>query len=293
MSIEAARPKGDYVGRFAPSPSGPLHAGSLVAALASFLDARAHRGAWLLRIEDIDTPRTVAGADQTIMAQLAALGMRWDRPPVWQSARHPLYEAAFARLQAAGRTYSCTCSRRQRLSGPHRGACRQEATGGRTSGGSHATPRPSWRFRVEPGRESFQDRWLGPQSQDVARDVGDFIIRRADGLWAYQLVVVVDDAAQGITDVVRGVDLLDSTGRQRQLARALAVPAPRTMHVPLVRDAGGHKLSKQNHAPALDVRDPLKPLLQAWTALGFTPFPAGGVDAFLDEATARWARRFP
>jgi glutamyl-Q tRNA(Asp) synthetase len=127
----------------------------------------------------------------------------------------------------------------------------------------------------------------------VARDVGDFIIRRADGLWAYQLVVVVDDAAQGITDVVRGIDLLDSTGRQRQLARALAVPAPRTMHVPLVLDAGGHKLSKQNHAPALDARDPLKPLLQAWTALGFTPFPAGGVDAFLDEATARWARRFP
>lgn len=293
MPVDVSPPRGRYVGRFAPSPSGPLHAGSLVAALASFLDARAHHGEWLLRIEDIDTPRTAAGADRIIMAQLEALGMRWDHPPVWQSERHSLYVQAFTRLQADGRTYGCTCSRRDLTAGPYPGTCRPGETTGRAMHRPHAHARPSWRFRVESGGETFQDRWLGPQSQDVANEVGDFIIRRADGLWAYQLVVVVDDAAQGVTDVVRGADLLDSTARQRQLARALGLPAPRMMHVPLVLDAKGRKLSKQNHAPALDLADPLETLQGAWQALGFVPFSAHSRDVFLGEAAARWAQRFP
>ncbi|MDY0308319.1 MAG: tRNA glutamyl-Q(34) synthetase GluQRS [Castellaniella sp.] len=274
-----------YVGRFAPSPSGPLHAGSLVAALASYLDARAHRGRWLLRIEDIDEPRTVAGAERVILGQLEALGMHWDEAPVRQTARHPLYERAFARLRDAGRVYGCACMRRELPPGPYPGICRPPA-------GTGKRPIRSWRFLVEPGVEIFSDRWLGPQSQDVAAEVGDFIIRRADGLWAYQLVVVVDDGDQGITDVVRGADLLDSTARQRQLARALGLPLPRVLHVPLVLDSTGRKLSKQNHAPALDVSRPLDCLQAAWQALGFPEPAAATRQDFWSEATARWARRF-
>jgi glutamyl-Q tRNA(Asp) synthetase len=279
----------DYVGRFAPSPSGPLHAGSLVAALASYLDARAHRGRWLLRIEDIDEPRTVPGADQVILRQLQSLGMRWDGEPVWQTRRHALYEQAFGPLRAAGRVYPCRCTRRELPPGPYPGTCRPTP-------GKPATPatrrRPAWRFLAEPGIETFQDRWLGAQSQDVAGEVGDFIVRRADGLWAYQLVVVVDDGLQGVTDVVRGADLLDSTARQRQLARALGLPCPRVLHVPLVRDPQGRKLSKQNHAPALDLDRPLEALRQAWAALGFARVPAATLADFWPLATAQWARRF-
>ena len=274
-----------YVGRFAPSPSGPLHAGSLVAALASFLDARAHQGRWLLRIEDIDEPRTVPGAERIILHQLTALGLHWDGEPVHQTRRHALYAAAFARLRDAGRIYGCACVRRELPPGPYPGTCRPPAgTAGRAV--------RSWRFRVEAGVEHFTDRWLGPQSQDVAADVGDFIVHRADGLWAYQLVVVVDDGAQGVTDIVRGADLLDSTARQRQLARALDLPLPRVLHVPLILDAAGLKLSKQNHAPALDVTQPLACLQAAWGALGFAPLPAATSADFLARATAQWAQRF-
>jgi len=285
-----------YVGRFAPSPSGPLHAGSLVAALASYLDARAHRGRWLLRIEDIDEPRTVPGADRIILQQLETLGLRWDEEPVWQTQRHPLYERAFARLRDAGRVYGCACTRRELPPGPYPGTCRPPAAS--RGAGPDTTPptarRPvrSWRFLAAPGIETFRDRWLGPQSQDVSAEVGDFIIRRADGLWAYQLVVVVDDGDQGVTDVVRGADLLDSTARQRQLARALGLVPPRVLHVPLVLDAAGHKLSKQNHAPALDVSRPLDCLRAAWRDLGFSDLAAATPQAFWTEATARWAQRF-
>ena len=286
-----------YAGRFAPSPSGPLHAGSLVAALASFLDARAHHGRWLLRIEDIDEPRAVAGADRIILHQLQALGLHWDEAPVWQTRRHALYEQAFARLRAAGLIYGCACARRELPPGPYPGTCRPP-DGASMPAGAVAPPpagrRPvrSWRFRVAPGLETFTDRWLGPQSQDVAAEVGDFIVRRADGLWAYQLAVVVDDGAQGVTDVVRGADLLDSTARQRQLARALGLAPPRVLHVPLILDAAGHKLSKQNHAPALDVSRPLDCLREAWRALGFAALPAATPQAFLSAATAGWAQRF-
>ncbi|ANN64985.1 tRNA glutamyl-Q(34) synthetase GluQRS [Bordetella bronchialis] len=293
-----------YIGRFAPSPSGPLHAGSLVAALASYLDARAHGGQWLLRIEDIDTPRTVPGADRAIMRQLQTLGLHWDGQVLWQSHRDAAYRQALEDLTARGLVYGCACTRReiienhaaleqargQRLAlldgeRPYVGTCRNGLPPGRQ-------PR-AWRLRVPPGEETFTDRWLGPQRQDVAQAVGDFVLRRADGMWAYQLAVVVDDAAQGVTDVVRGADLLSSTARQRVLARLIGARPPRVMHVPLVLDpATGLKLSKQNHAPALDLARPVEQLALAWRTLGFGPIAADTPDAFLAQAVAQWARRY-
>ncbi|HUH39622.1 MAG TPA: tRNA glutamyl-Q(34) synthetase GluQRS [Castellaniella sp.] len=311
-----------YIGRFAPSPSGPLHQGSLVAAMASYLDARAHQGTWLLRIEDIDTSRAVAGADRWIMGQLQALGMQWDGEPVWQTDRHPLYQQAFDRLRALGRVYGCRCTRASLAKGPYPGTCRpnpvqtdigapdtahtavpswprhpQAGTGTQAPGqprrartAAQAAVR-SWRFQPEPGIEIFVDRWQGPQSQDVATEVGDFIIRRADDLWAYQLVVVVDDGDQQITDIVRGADLLDSSARQRQLARALGLPCPRLLHVPLLRDTMGRKLSKQNHAPALDLGAPMSCLNTAWQALGFEPVRVRSTREFWPLAISLWDRR--
>lgn len=281
MSTGALR---TYRGRFAPSPSGPLHDGSLLAAMASYLDARAQGGQWLLRIEDIDSPRVVAGADSVIIQQLQTLGMLWDAPPVWQSQRLTLYQEAFSRLQAGGHVYGCACTRRMLTSGPYPGTCRQGLPAGQQA--------RAWRLRVREGTEHFTDRWQGPQSQDVAREVGDFILRRADGLWAYQLVVVVDDGLQGITDIVRGTDLLDSTARQRMLARLLGYEPPRVMHVPLLYDTEGRKLSKQNHAPALDLSDPLNTLQKAWRALGFEPFAARDLEAFWAGALPYWAARY-
>lgn len=274
-----------YRGRFAPSPSGPLHNGSLVAAMASYLDALAHRGRWLLRIEDIDTPRVVAGADHYIMQQLQALGMHWHEEPVWQSQRLALYEAAFSKLRQNGLVYGCACTRRELpADGRYPGTCRHGLPPGR--------PARAWRFRVPEGIEHFTDRWHGPQEQNVPSYAGDFIIRRADGLWAYQLVVVVDDADQGITDIVRGSDLLDSTARQRVLARSLGYPCPSVLHVPLLLDDHGRKLSKQNHAAPMDLSDPLKTLNLAWQALGFDALQTGSVPAFWQHATERWAARF-
>lgn len=288
----------NYVGRFAPSPSGPLHLGSLVAALASWLDARAHHGRWLLRIEDVDTPRTVAGAAQTIMDQLRALGLQWDGDILWQSQRDTAYQQAFDALAARGLIYGCGCTRREiadsalrgpltALDGerPYPGTCRHGLPAGRQA--------RAWRLRVPEGTETFVDRWFGPQQQNVAQAVGDFALRRADGLWAYQLAVVVDDAEQGITDIVRGADLLSSTARQRVLARLLGALPPRVLHVPLITDpASGLKLSKQNGAPPLDTTRPLAMLTQAWQALGFAPSAARTPETFLVAATAQWAARF-
>ena len=286
-----------YIGRFAPSPSGPLHDGSLVAAMASFLDARAHGGQWLLRIEDVDTPRTVPGAADTIMQQLAALGMAWDGEPMWQSRRGQAYEAAMRSLRQEGRVYPCGCTRREiadsalRRHGhlpegerPYPGTCRRGLPPGREA--------RAWRVRIDAGIEPFEDRWLGRQEQDVAQAVGDFVLRRADGLWAYQLAVVVDDGEQGVTDVVRGQDLLGSTARQRVLARMLGLPPPKVMHVPLVSDAQGLKLSKQNGAPALDLRDAPGTLDRAWRRLGFDALAAADPCAFWSRAIPQWARRF-
>ncbi|HWK60197.1 MAG TPA: tRNA glutamyl-Q(34) synthetase GluQRS [Eoetvoesiella sp.] len=284
-SSQALRARQGYTGRFAPSPSGPLHDGSLVAAMASFLDARAHQGRWLLRIEDIDTPRAVAGADRLIMGQLQALGMHWDGEPVWQSRRHALYQSVFDALNAQGCVYGCGCTRQEIGQRAYPGTCRNGVRPGR--------PVRAWRWRVPEGMVHFHDRWLGPQQQNVANTVGDFIVKRADGLWAYQFVVVIDDWKQEITDIVRGADLLDSTARQRLLAGRLGAPCPDVMHVPLVLDEHGHKLSKQNHAPALDGSDPLRTLDRAWRRLGFESLPgAENIEAFWKAALPQWAARF-
>src|SRR5512142_3436174 len=242
----------EYHGRFAPSPTGPLHFGSLIAAAASGLDARAAGGRWSVRIEDVDSPRTVAGAADAILRTLEACGLEWDGEVVHQSARTALYDAALQRLRESGRVYRCRCTRREvadsgiaGIEGAvYPGTCRDRAIGEEESG--------SWRFRVPAGIAEFDDRVQGRIAQDVARDVGDFVLVRRDGLHAYQLAVVVDDAAQGITDVVRGADLLASTARQILLQRALGLPTPRYLHFPVAVDARGVKLSKQNRAPALE-----------------------------------------
>ncbi len=245
-----------YIGRFAPSPSGALHAGSLIAALASFLDARANHGKWLLRIEDIDETRSVAGADQAILALLQQLGMQWDGEVVWQSQRKDLYASAFAKL--AAHTYPCACSRREiadsSLSRSQDGApiypgtCRAGIAAGRVA--------RSLRLRVpEAGQAQVQfiDRWQGPQQQNLANEVGDFVLKQIDGFWTYQMAVVVDDGAQGITDIVRGVDLLDSTARQIYLQSLLGLSQPRYLHFPVLLNAQGEKLSKQTGALAVSV----------------------------------------
>ncbi len=309
-----------YVGRFAPSPTGPLHAGSLVAALASWLDARAHGGTWLLRIEDVDTPRCVAGAAEVIVAQLAACGLRPDAPPVRQSARGHHYREALDRLLVDGLAYPCGCSRRdiedaqaargiRRRRGaalPYPGTCRT---------GLHGRPPRAWRLRTDAGVYShfaqagqaqpaidsiaragsselrWSDRLCGPQAQDVEAEVGDFVLLRADGLWAYQLAVVVDDGLQGVTDVVRGADLLDNTPRQILLQRALGLPTPRYLHTPLVLDAHGDKLSKQTGAPAIDTGRPAEALRAAAQVLGLPDgAPGDGPDALLAGWLPAWQR---
>jgi len=315
-----------YRGRFAPSPTGPLHAGSLVAALASWLDARAHHGTWLVRIEDVDTPRCVPGADAFILAQLAACGLRSDEPPVWQSRRGQLYQAALDQLVApkGGITspraivhawaYPCACTRadiaraHEQAGHPkarhgelvYPGTCRPE------NGGLHGREARAWRLRVpdgEAGVIKWHDRRLGTQQQALGTAVGDFVVKRADGLWAYQLAVVVDDAEQRITDVVRGEDLADNTPRQLHLQRLLGLPEPRYLHTPLVNGDNGEKLSKQNGAAPLDLTDPARSVRTALMALaspataeasasGLTPGWQAGEGASLSEllasAVAAW-----
>ncbi|MBT9550048.1 MAG: tRNA glutamyl-Q(34) synthetase GluQRS [Hydrogenophaga sp.] len=289
-------PDPTYRGRFAPSPTGPLHAGSLVAALASWLDARAHGGTWIVRIEDVDTPRCQPGADGFILRQLATCGLVSDGPVVWQSRRGPLYQAALDRLITAGAAYPCACSRKDINTALHAagigrerhhlavypGTCRPER------GGLHGRAARAWRFQVGPGTLHWTDRRLGPQAQDVATEVGDFVLRRADGLWAYQLAVVVDDADQGITQIVRGEDLCDNTPRQRLLQQALGLPVPGYLHTPLVMGGNGEKLSKQNGAQALDLAAPLCALNQAAQHLGL-PAATGS----LPDALAQWVSAWP
>lgn len=286
-----------YVGRFAPSPSGPLHAGSLVAALASWLDARTHGGSWLLRIEDIDETRTVAGAADDIVSTLAALDMRSDGPVLVQSQRRSRYAAARERLGPA--VYPCGCSRKEiadsRLglasdgAAIYPGTCRTGLAPGKLA--------RTLRLRVpEPGQPGelvrFEDRWLGLQQQHLAREVGDFVLQRADGFWAYQLAVVVDDAEQGVTDVVRGADLLDSTARQIYLQALLGYSTPSYLHVPLLMNADGEKFSKQNGARALDLSRPLQELQRAAALLGLDTAPATSRERFWSLALAAWAARF-
>ncbi len=368
-----------YRGRFAPSPTGPLHAGSLVAALASWLDARAHGGSWLLRIEDVDTPRCVAGADKTILGQLAACGLLPDEPPTYQSKRSHLYQPALAQLVAQAQAYPCTCTRLGianalaacRALGidsekePQRGQFLPDLQAHSTAMGQKAgekwtaaallqpmLPKPdrllasgqtrqrhdelvypgtcranlgscltekpqTWRFltsktpkKVAVAQQiraamtnfsatnsiadqivSWTDRRLGVQSQNVTQQVGDFVLQRADGLWAYQLAVVVDDAAQGITHVVRGEDLAGNTARQILLQRALGLPTPQYLHTPLVLAADGEKLSKQNAAQPLDTAQPIRLLQTAGQVLGIAA-EARSVGDWLAAAVGYWADAF-
>jgi glutamyl-Q tRNA(Asp) synthetase len=271
-----------YVGRFAPSPTGPLHAGSLAAALASWLDARAHGGHWLLRIEDLDTPRTVPGAAESIVAALRALGLAWDGEVIRQSARWQAYQAAFDRLASQGLVYPCACTRREIADSV---ASRREHAFGRElvypgtcrAGLAYGRAARAWRVRVADEIIRFDDVLAGPQAQDLAREVGDFVLKRADGLWAYQLAVVVDDAAQGVTHVVRGSDLADSTARQIHLCRLLDYAVPEYLHVPVVTNAQGEKLSKQTQAAPVDAGDAQGALRAAWLHLrGSHGAAAGG-----------------
>ena len=392
-AVPAAPPA--YIGRFAPSPSGPLHAGSVVAALASYLDARAHDGLWLLRIEDIDPPRVEPGSDLTIRQQLRFLGLHWDGPPLYQSARVDRYQAVFDWLRAQGRIYGCGCTRREIIQAAHmlqtahtlqtaqalqttealQTTQALQTTGTRQAGPTRqtepahqASQRPSqalntpadetpypgtcrhglpagrqaraWRFRIDttgtpppqtlpeatnplasadfvqptdgnfPAAQerisnvgkaadlsniTFHDRWLGPQRQNPSLQCGDFILKRADGVWAYQLGVVVDDAESGVTDVVRGADLLSSTGRQILLLQALGAPVPRYLHLPLVMGDNGQKLSKQNGAPGVDTSgrvDAVDILNEAARALGLRQPGTRDVQRWLHEATAQWRARF-
>ncbi len=284
-----------YRGRFAPSPTGPLHFGSLVAALASCCDARAAGGEWLLRIEDVDLQRARPGAERAMMAALERHGFAWDGPVVRQSERSDFYAAALVALQARKLVYECACTRRELESAPvgaggervYPGTCRDGVASDRAGRTQRA-------LRVRVGQETvhFTDRLQGPQTQDLARDVGDFVVRRADGLFAYQLAVVVDDALQGVTHVVRGADLLVSTPRQIFLQRRLGYPTPEYLHVPVALGRSGEKLSKQTGAPALG-DDAIATLLAAWRFLD-QPLPHHAavpttVDEFWHWAPRAWS----
>lgn len=279
-----------YRGRFAPSPTGPLHAGSLATALASWLDARAVNGAWIIRIEDLDPPRTVAGTAAQIVETLARCGLESDEPVVFQSTRAPLYEAAFARLQSIGLVYGCTCSRKDigDVVSAQSGGLGAVYPGTCASGAAFGKPVRSHRVRVPDEQLGFVDRASGSFSHNLKHNVGDFIIRRADGLWAYQLAVVVDDAEQRISDVVRGADLLDNTPRQIFLQRALGLTTPSYLHVPLVFSAAGEKLSKQTGATAVDGQRPIQELQAAALHLGLGVINASSVNKFLSQAVEHW-----
>lgn len=274
----------NYIGRFAPSPTGHLHAGSLVAAMASFLDARAHGGRWLLRIEDIDPPREVAGASNQIIAALGAFGFVWDGAIEFQSRRSEHYQSAFETLLAQGHVYGCVCSRKEIGEQVYPGTCRNGIA-------ADAQPR-AYRVRVSNENIVWQDRLAGESVEPLARSSGDFVIKRADGLWAYQLAVVVDDALQGVNHVVRGDDLKDSSARQIYLQQLLALPRPDYLHVPVVRAADGQKLSKQTGARALDGRQALSELRQAAFHLQLGLINAESLTEFWSAASHAWSQRY-
>jgi glutamyl-Q tRNA(Asp) synthetase len=280
-----------YIGRFAPSPTGPLHFGSLVAATGSYLEARTRGGRWLLRIEDVDAPRTVPGAAEGILATLARFGFEWDGDIVWQSARQEAYAAAFERLKASGHVFPCCCTRREMADSAlardgsriYPGTCRRGLPPGRSA---HA-----WRVRAD-GLIRFEDRVQGWQHEDLARDVGDYVVLRGDGQFAYQLAVVVDDAAAGITDVVRGADLLGSTTRQIHLQHLLGVATPTYAHLPVVVNAAGEKLSKQTLAAPVGTLPPATALFAALAFLGQNPPPrlaTGSLTEIWSWAQAHWS----
>ena len=277
-----------YIGRFAPSPTGPLHLGSLMAAVGSYLEAKSHGGRWLLRMEDLDPPREMPGAIDGILRDLEILGFRWDGPVMYQSRRSEAYEAALDQLRHAGHIFACACTRSEiadsavtGIEGPvYPGTCRQGVPAGKTG--------RALRVRVDSGDLGFDDLLQGPIHQDLARDVGDFVVRRADGCHAYQLAVVVDDASTGVTHVVRGSDLLLSTPRQLYLQKLLGYPRPFYMHLPVLVNAAGEKLSKQTHAAPLAVSRPALVLHQALDYLRQSP-PQSLRHSSIDDVWA-WAQ---
>ncbi|MEJ2059089.1 MAG: tRNA glutamyl-Q(34) synthetase GluQRS [Gammaproteobacteria bacterium] len=277
----------DYVGRFAPSPTGPLHLGSLIAALASYLQARSRDGQWLVRIEDLDPPREIPGADVQILKTLERYGFEWDGEVLYQSRRQSCYDEALQTLLRDERLYACSCTRkeiaaiaRQGEEGPvYPGTCRGKPPSGRKA--------RALRLFTDDRLITFADTVYGAVTQRVETEVGDFVVQRADGLTAYQLAVVVDDALQGVTEVVRGADLLFSTPRQILLQQLLDYPTPDYLHVPLARNAAGEKLSKQTGATALDPSRPGPALMAALTFLGQHPPPGLGEESL--ETIWEWA----
>jgi glutamyl-Q tRNA(Asp) synthetase len=280
-----------YIGRFAPSPTGPLHFGSLVAAIGSYLDAKHHQGKWLVRIEDLDTPRTVSGAAFGILGMLETYGLHWDGDVIYQSRRTTAYEEVFHRLKDSGDVYPCACSRKE-IADPalqhggelvYPGTCRNGVAQGKDAW--------AWRVLVNDTCIAFNDRLQGNIAQGLASEVGDFVVLRADGLFAYQLAVVVDDAAQGITDVVRGTDLLYSTPRQIYLQQLLGLASPTYMHLPVAVNAQGQKLSKQSLARPVDKNNAVATFFDALVFLRQHP-PAelrlGSVGQIRDWAIANW-----
>ncbi|MBW4935583.1 tRNA glutamyl-Q(34) synthetase GluQRS [Marinobacter sp. F4206] len=277
-----------YRGRFAPSPTGPLHFGSLVAALASYLEARQHQGQWFIRLEDLDPLREPPEATGQILRSLDSHGLLPDEPVRFQSRRHPAYQAAIEHLIANGDAYRCVCSRKELKlhGGRHPNHCRD----GRITPGD----RPfAIRFALKDEQSHWQDQLLGRQVQTVTAEVDDPVILRKEGFYAYQLAVVVDDIDQGITDVVRGSDLLDMTAQQQQIYRALGAEPPGWLHIPVILNEQGQKLSKQTHAPPLNDDQPEENLIQALIALGQEPpetLAGGGVESILDWGVRHWRR---
>ncbi|MEK7843668.1 MAG: tRNA glutamyl-Q(34) synthetase GluQRS [Pseudomonadota bacterium] len=281
----------NYRGRFAPSPTGPLHSGSLVAAVGSYLEARSRQGEWLVRIENLDPPREVAGAAKEILDTLEVLGMEWDGEVVYQNRRNEIYQAALAALEQQGLLYPCICSRKEiadssiiGIDGPvYPGTCRGGLPAGRNS--------TALRVLTHDDPIEFKDALRGLIRQQLASATGDFVLRRADGIYAYQLAVVVDDAAQGVTHVVRGADLLDSTPRQIYLQQLLGYSTPAYMHLPVVTNKQGEKLSKQTQAAAVDVSRPVAQLVTAMRFLGQT-LPAelveSSIASFWQWALENW-----
>ena len=275
--------KSAYIGRFAPTPSGPLHFGSIIAALGSYLQARTHHGDWLVRIEDIDQPRAKPGADKKILEQLERLGMYWDDQVVYQSSRTTLYQSALEKLDSENLVFPCSCTRKDVLNKPYPGTCRKTTSNNKTN--------PSYRLITNNKLIKIKDKLQGVYSQRLETDVGDFIIKRADGLFAYHLAVVVDDAEQGVTEIVRGNDLLDSTPCQIYLQQLLGLSTPDYLHLPLAVDNTGNKLSKASDAEVANTNDPVITLLQALDFLGQMP-PAqlsnSSVEDVMKWATKNW-----
>ncbi len=292
MSKQQLSEPQSYRGRFAPSPTGPLHFGSLVAAVGSYLDAKANRGEWLVRMEDLDQPRTVPGAADAILHTLKALGMAWDGEIAYQSTRGDAYREALDQLKSRGLIYPCACSRREiadsaiaGIDGPvYRGTCRKGLLRGQATRAERVLTRGT--------QMEFTDAIQGRITHDIEHQIGDFVLKRADGLHAYQLAVVVDDAAQGITDIVRGADLLDSTPRQIYLQQLLGLATPRYAHLPVAVNVMGEKLSKQSLAPPVDAAHPVATLNATLAFLGQDRVHDCDPDdttAFWKQAIARWS----